>query len=435
MQYTIQGMVDFLKESVSTFHAVDAICRILKENGFTALRESACWQVKPGGKYFVTRNLSSVIAFTVPECGFAPVRGVASHSDSPCFRVKQHGELEVAGKYTMLNTERYGGMIMNTWMDRPLSVAGRVLAKTEKGMETKLFSIDKDLLLIPNLAIHMNREMNDSNKLNAQIDMMPLCGDINAKGKLEKAVADAAGVKEEDVVGSDIFLYNRMQPSIWGSDDCYISAARLDDLECAYTSLCGFVAAEGAKHINMYCVFDNEEVGSGTRQGADSTFMADVIERIADCLGASREEMRAALASGFLVSADNAHAMHPNHPEKADAKNRPFMNEGIVIKFSANQKYTTDGVSHAIFADICKKAGVPVQYFANRSDSLGGSTLGNISGSHVSIPTVDIGLAQLAMHSSYETAGTLDAEYMAKGLKAYYEAEFTMTDDGVYEFE
>ena len=258
---------------------------------------------------------------------------------------------------------------------------------------------------------------------------------MNAKGKLEKIVAEEAGVKAEDIIGSDIYLYNRMQPSVWGSDDCYISAARLDDLECAYTSLCGFVAAEGAKHINMYCVFDNEEVGSGTRQGADSTFMADVIERIADGLGANKEEMRASLASSFLVSADNAHAMHPNHPEKADAKNRPFMNEGIVIKFSANQKYTTDGVSHAIFADICKKAGVPVQYFANRSDSIGGSTLGNISGSHVSIPTVDIGLAQLAMHSSYETAGTKDAEYMAKALKAYYEAEFTMTDDGVYEYK
>lgn len=433
MQYTIQGMVDFLKASVSAFHAVDSICSLLSENGFSPIRESEIWHLQPGGKYYVTRNLSSVIAFTVPECGFAPVRAVASHSDSPCFRVKPNAELEVAGKYVLLNTERYGGMIMNTWMDRPLSVAGRVLAKTEKGMETKLFAVDEDLLLIPNLAIHMNREMNDSNKLNAQIDMMPLCGGVDAKGRLEASVAAAAGVAPEDVIGSDIFLYNRMKPSVWGRDNCYISAARLDDLECAYTSLCGFLSAKAARHINMYCVFDNEEVGSGTRQGADSTFMADVIERMADALGAGKEEMRANLASGFLVSADNAHAMHPNHSEKADAQNRPFMNEGIVIKFSANQKYTTDGVSHAIFAEICKKVGVPVQYFANRSDSLGGSTLGNISGAHVSIPTVDIGLAQLAMHSSYETAGTLDAEYMVRALTAYYEAEFVMTDDGVYE--
>lgn len=435
MQYTIQGMIDFLKSSVSSFHAVNGICRLLQQNGFEALRESDVWQIKSGGKYYVTRNLSGVIAFTVPVNGFAPVRGVASHSDSPCFRVKQNAELEAAGKYVLINTERYGGMIMNTWMDRPLSVAGRVLAKTEKGMETKLFCVDRDLLLIPNLAIHMNREMNDSNKLNAQIDMMPLCGGIDAKGRLEALIAESAGIAVENIVGSDVFLYNRMQPVVWGKDDCYISAGRLDDLECAYTSLCAFIGAKSAKHINMYCVFDNEEVGSGTRQGADSTFMADVIERIADGLGASREEMRAALASGFLVSADNAHAMHPNHPEKADAQNRPFMNEGVVIKFSANQKYTTDAVSHAVFADICRKVGVPVQYFANRSDSLGGSTLGNISGSHVSIPTVDIGLAQLAMHSSYETAGTQDAEYMVKALTAYYEAEFRMTDDGVYEFE
>lgn len=435
MQYTIQGMIDFLKASVSTFHAVDAICGILRQHGFETLREGEAWRLKRGGKYFVTRNLSAVIAFTVPECGFAPIRAVASHSDSPCFRVKQHAELDAAGKYVLLNTERYGGMIMNTWMDRPLSVAGRVLVRTQKGMETKLFSVDRDLLLIPNLAIHMNREMNDSNKLNAQIDMPALCGGADAKDRLENVVAEAAGVDADCVVGSDIFLYNRMQPSVWGKDDCYISAARLDDLECAYTSLCGFVGAQGAKHINLYCVFDNEEVGSGTRQGADSTFMSDVIARIADGLGASAEEMRAALASGFLVSADNAHAMHPNHPEKADAKNRPYMNEGVVVKFSANQKYTTDAVSHAIFAEICRKASVPVQYFANRSDSLGGSTLGNISGSHVSIPTVDIGLAQLAMHSSYETAGTLDAQYMAQVLKAYYETEFRMTDDGVYEFE
>ena len=433
MQYSIQGLTRFLKSSASAFHAVSAICAELEAAGFTRLEECARWDVQPGGKYFTVRNQSSVIAFTIPEKGFAPVQVVASHSDSPVFRIKQHAELDAAGKYVVLNTERYGGMIMSTWLDRPLSVAGRVLVRTEKGLESRLINMDRDMLVIPNLAIHMNREVNDKCSFNAQKDMLPLFGDSSVKGSFEQTVADAAGVGKEAVAGSDLYLYNRMAPSIWGNEDCYISAARLDDLECAYTSLCAFLAAKPVQHINMYCVFDNEEVGSGTRQGADSTMFEDVLQRVAFSLKADADELRAALASSFLVSADNAHALHPNYPEKADANNRPVMNEGIVVKFSANQKYTTDGISNAIFADICKRAGVPVQYFANRSDSIGGSTLGNISTSHVSIPSVDIGLAQLAMHSSWETAGTKDAQFMADGLKAFYEAEIRATADGMYE--
>ena len=432
MQYNIEGLKAFLKFSSSTFHAVDAICKVLTKAGFTRLQECGKWAVQPGGKYFVTRNQSSVIAFSVPKKGFAPVQIVASHSDSPVFRIKQHAELEVAGKYVQLNTERYGGMIMSTWMDRPLSVAGRVLVRTRQGVESRLVKVDRDMLLIPNLAIHMNREMNDSNKLNAQVDMMPLYGDASAKGSFDALIAEAAGVKPEQIAGSDLYLYNRMEPSVWGREDCYISAPRLDDLECAYTSLCAFTEAKSVEHINMYCVFDNEEVGSGTRQGADSTFLSDVLTRIACALNAGSERMCECLASSFMVSADNAHALHPNHPEKADAQNRPYMNEGIVVKFSANQKYTTDGLTNAVFADICSRANVPVQYYSNRSDILGGSTLGNISSAHVSIPSVDIGLAQLAMHSSFETAGTRDAEYMVRGLKAFYETEIRASADGAY---
>ncbi|MBQ8505926.1 MAG: M18 family aminopeptidase [Clostridia bacterium] len=433
MQYTIQGLSAFLKEAASAFHAVRAICNELKAAGYEELKECARWSVQPGGKYYTVRNQSSVIAFAIPEKGFAPIQAVASHSDSPVFRIKQHAELEAAGKYVLLNTERYGGMIMSTWLDRPLSIAGRVLVRTQKGIEARLVNIDKDSLIIPNLAIHMNREVNDKCSFNAQKDMLPIYGDSSMKGSFDGMIAEAAGVNPEQVAGSDLYLYNRMAPSIWGKEDCYISAPRLDDLECAYTSLCAFLSAGAGEHINMYCVFDNEEVGSGTRQGADSTLLEDVIQRIANSLKADADDVRAALASSFLVSADNAHACHPNHPEKADATNRPFMNEGIVVKFSANQKYTTDGISNAIFADIMKRVGVPVQYFANRSDMIGGSTLGNISGAHVSIPAVDIGLAQLAMHSSYETAGTKDAEYMVRGLKAFYEAEIQATGDGVYE--
>ena len=427
MRYTLSGMADFLKKSVSMYHAAENVCAALRAEGYTELRESGRWQLRPGGRYFTTRNRSSVIAFDLPASGFAPFAAVASHSDSPVFRLKQNAEISAAGKYTLLNAEKYGGGILCTWLDRPLSAAGRVIVRTEKGLETRLIDIGRDICVIPSLAIHMNRDVNDSNKLNAQTDMQALFGDDTAKGGLSRIVAEAAGVKEEDIAGSDLFLYSRVAPSVWGD---YISAGRLDDLECAYTSLCAFTEAAPSASVRMYCLFDNEEVGSGTRQGAASTLLRDVYERIAGALGADAEDVRAALASSFLVSADNAHALHPNHPEKADAVNRPYMNEGIVIKFSANQKYTTDGATNAIFAEICRRAGVPVQYFHNRSDSAGGSTLGNIALRQVSVPAVDIGLAQLAMHSSWETAGVKDAEYMAKGLEAVYSSDIRMAEDG-----
>ena len=433
MHSEIKGLIEFLKTSASTFHAVKNVCDALDNSGYTRLEEGRTWQLSKGGKYYVTRNQSSVIAFQIPECGFAPVSAVASHSDSPVFRIKQHPELTVQGKYTLLNTERYGGMIMNTWMDRPLSVAGRVMVKDGNKIQSRLINIDRDLLLIPNLAIHMNREMNDGVKLNAQVDMLPLYGDIAAKDSFNAFIAEEAGAAPEQIVGSDLYLYNRMQPSVWGREEAYISAARLDDLECVYTSMLAFLNAKAGEHINMLCVFDNEEVGSGTRQGADSTFFEDVILRTAHAMNADADQLRAALASSFLLSADNAHAMHPNHPEKADAVNRPCMNEGIVVKFSANQKYTTDGVSNAVFAAICENAGVPVQYYHNRSDIIGGSTLGNISTAHISIRSVDIGLAQLAMHSSYETAGTADVLHMIGGLTAFYNAEIRENADGMIE--
>ena len=432
MGYEIGGLTAFIERSVSAFHAVEAVCEELRGAGYEQLRESERWKIAPGGRYFVTRNQSSVIAFRVPERGFAPVQAVACHSDSPVFRVKECAELESQGSYVQLNTERYGGMLMNTWYDRPLSVAGRVLVRTERGIESKLVCVDRDLLLIPSLAIHMHREVNDGVKINPQVDMLPLLGDISAKGSFNRVIAGAAGVVPEQIAGSDLFLYNRMRPSVWGEDGCYISAPRLDDLECAYAGLCGLLTAKAGEHIDMLCVFDNEEVGSLTRQGADSTFFEDVIRRLALALGADGEALRVALASSFLVSADNAHALHPNHPEKYDPTNRAYMNAGVVVKFSANQRYTTDGMSKAVFSEICERAGVPVQYFANRSDMVGGSTLGNISSAHVSIPTVDIGLAQLAMHSCYETAGTRDAAYMVRALTAFYETEIRAERDGVY---
>ena len=429
----IKGLFDFLKNSPTAFHAVESLCGLLKAQGFTPLQECSPWEIIPGGKYYVTRNRSSVIAFMLPEGKPASFHIIASHSDSPTFKIKENAELTVRDKYVQLNTERYGGMIFSSWFDRPLSVAGRVLYKDETGIHTRLVKIDRDLVMIPNVAIHMNREVNNGYKYNAQVDLMPLYGDINAKGSFRKLIAEACGIEEDAIVGNDLFLYNRMPGTVWGADHEFISAPQLDDLECAYASVCALKDLPDQGHVNVCCVFDNEEVGSGTKQGADSTFLSDVLERIAACLRMDAEAYRMALSASFMLSADNAHATHPNHPEYADQLNQVEMNKGIVIKFNANQKYTTDGVSAAVFHQLCKVAGVPVQHFANRSDLPGGSTLGNISGAHVSINTLDIGLAQLAMHSCYETAGVKDLDWMIQGMHAFYASKITAKADGEYE--
>ena len=428
----IKGLFDFLKNSPTAFHAVDSLCGLLKEQGFTPLQECKPWEIIPGGKYYVTRNRSSVIAFTLPAQTPDSFHIIASHSDSPTFKIKENAELTVRDKYVQLNTERYGGMLFSTWFDRPLSVAGRVLYKGENGIHTHLVKIDRDLVMIPNVAIHMNREVNNGFKYNAQVDLMPLYGDITAKGSFRKLIADACGVEEEAIVGNDLYLYNRMPGTVWGANNEFISAPQLDDLECAYASVCALKDLPDQGHVNVCCVFDNEEVGSGTKQGADSTFLSDVLERIASCLNMTTEAYRMALSASFMLSADNAHATHPNHPEYADPLNQVEMNKGIVIKFNANQKYTTDGVSAAVFHQLCWEAGVPVQHFANRSDLPGGSTLGNISGAHVSINTLDIGLAQLAMHSCYETAGVKDLPWMIQAMHAFYAAPIACRADGEY---
>ncbi|MBO6062037.1 MAG: M18 family aminopeptidase, partial [Clostridia bacterium] len=409
----VNDLLSFIEKSPTAFHAVENICRELEASGRERLEEGSEWRLEHGRGYFVTRNMSSVIAFDIPEGEADGYRLIAAHSDSPTFKIKENAELAVRGKYIKLNVERYGGMLFSTWFDRPLSVAGRVLVRTEKGMEARLINIDRDLLVIPNVAIHMNREINDGFKYNAQTDLMPLLGGESAKERFPALVAEAAGVTAEDVLGCDLFLYPRVKGAEVGLDGEYIMSPRLDDLECAWSGLTAFISAKKPERgVNMLCVFDNEEVGSGTKQGADSTFLYDVLQRISIALGRSPEQAFRAAANSFMLSADNAHAVHPNHPEKTDETNCTFMNEGVVIKFNANQRYTTDAVSSAFFHKLLKDRGIPCQHFANRSESPGGSTLGNISGSHVSINTLDIGLAQLAMHSAVETAGAKDVDYM-----------------------
>lgn len=433
MSESVKGLLEFLKSSPTCFHAVEAIKTRLLENGYTLLEEGCPWQLEAGGKYFVTRNGSSILSFRIPGKNFTGFQIAASHCDSPTFKVKENPERDVKKAYIQLNTEKYGGMIFTSWMDRPLSIAGRVMVREKDGkIISKLISIDRDMVLIPNVAIHMNRQVNDGYKFDAQVDMLPLYGDSEAAGKFQAEIAQAAEAAQEDILASDLFLYNRTDGTVWGPNGEYLSGARLDDLECAYTSLMAYLRAGESSSIPVYAVFDNEEVGSGTKQGADSTFLLDTLRRICLALGKSEESYYTSLASSFMVSADNAHAVHPNHPEYTDPTNLVFMNKGIVIKLNANQKYTTDAVSAAIFKEICRKAGVPFQTFANRSDMAGGSTLGNISNSQVSLNTVDIGLAQLAMHSCYETAGTLDVDYMIEGLAAYYGSSIQATGNGVY---
>ena len=423
MDHTVsKDLAQFLEGSPSCFHAIENMKNILSEEHFEQLQENRKWHVQPGGRYFVTRNSSSLIAFTVPEHGFKGMRIIASHGDSPTFKIKENPELETDSHYIRLNVERYGGMLCAPWFDRPLSVAGRVIVKDPDSgtFVSRLVNIDRDLVLIPNLAIHMNREANNGYKYNAQKDMLPLYGDLTAKGTFMKTAAEAAGVSEEDILGHDLFLYNREKASIWGASEEFISSGRLDDLQCAFASLKGFLAGDRQEYMAIHCVLDNEEVGSGTKQGAASTFLYDTLTRIHDCLGFTREGYLIHLADSLMISADNAHAVHPNHTEKADPSNRPYLNRGIVIKFNANQKYCTDGVSAAMFRDICKTADVPVQTFVNRSDMAGGSTLGNISNTQVALNTVDIGLPQLAMHSPYETAGVKDTEYLIRAAREFF---------------
>ena len=416
----ISELFDFIKRSPTSFHAVENVCGILKENGFTELSESEVWNLSSGGKYFVTRNSSSLISFVLPSstAGEKSFMICASHSDSPSFKVKENPERKDAG-CVKLNVEKYGGMLIQPWFDRPLSVAGRIVYKCGEGIKEKLVSIDRDLLMIPNLAIHMNREANDGHKIDVQKEIQPVLS-LSEKASLLSIVSEQAQVSKEDILSSDLFLYARTEPTRWGAENEFISSPRLDDLECAWTSLQGFISAENPSSIPVYCIFDNEEVGSSTRQGADSTFLSDTLERLAEKLGWSREEYKIALAKSFMLSADNAHAVHPNFTESADPVNRPVLNGGIVIKYNAAQKYTSDAVTSGFFKLVCQKAGVPFQIFTNNSNVAGGSTLGNISQNHVSVPCVDIGLAQWAMHSPYESAGAKDVESMIKVMKCFY---------------
>lgn len=414
-------LIDFINKSPSVFHVVDNVRTMLKEAGFIELSENERWAIKKGGRYFVTRNGSAIISFVIPEGEVKNFRMIASHSDSPTFRIKNNPEIVAGQEYIVLNTEKYGGMIMASWFDRPLSFAGRVMVDTKNGVEIRLVNIDRDSLIIPNLAIHMDRDINTGYNYNASKDTLPLFEMGSEKGGFMDCLAAECCVDKDNILSHELYLYNRQKGSVWGKNNEFISAPRLDDLQCAFISLKAILDADNENSICMSLIFDNEEVGSGSCQGADSDFLECVTDRIMECLGINYEDRYCVLADSFLISADNAHAVHPNHTDKADQTNRPYLNKGIVIKNNASMKYVTNGVSEAAFKKICNLAGVETQSYFNRSDIAGGSTLGNISLRHVSIDSIDIGLPELAMHSCFETAGVKDMDDLLKVFTKYYQ--------------
>ena len=425
----LKDLMNFLDSSVTMFHAINECEKVLKDSGYIYLPENEKWNIR-AGKYYTKRNSSSLIAFDIAN-GDYHFQISAAHSDSPTFKLKDRPIIESNG-YLKLNVEAYGGMIDATWLDKPLTLAGRVMVDTKDGIETRLLNIDKDLLIIPNVPIHFNREINKGFAFNNQVDMLPVFSAGNlSEADFDKMLAKELGVKPEAILAKDLYLVNRQKAAVIGYDNELISSGRLDDLECVYTSLLGFIEAMNNDHINVFAVFDNEEVGSVTKQGAMSTFLVSTLNRINKALGKSDEDYYRAIAKSMLISCDNAHAIHPNHPELFDVKNRPVLNKGIAIKESANQKYTTDAFSRAVLKKILDKNNIPYQTFANRSDIIGGSTLGNLSNTAVSMNAVDIGLPQLAMHSAYETAGAKDVEYAIEALRAFFETNIDIKDDKV----
>ena len=428
-------LVEFLQESVTPFHAAATAESWLRAAGFTRLEEADYWNLEPGKGYYTTRNGSSVVAWRVPDHAIGGWRIVASHSDSPTWKIKT--DIVENDGCRRLSVEGYGGMIMSTWLDRPLTVGGRVIVKTEDGIESRLVCIDRDLLVIPSLAIHFQRDINKGHTFNPQVDMQPLWGPAGSR-TLTDLVAEELGVDTADILDSDLQLVTRQAPTQIGPDGEFFMAPRIDDLECAATTLLGFLDAAAETDsacAPVWAMLDNEEVGSSSRMGAESSYLRDVLDRIVDAITHSGQAMHRAMANSFMLSADNAHATHPNFPQKSDPCAPVRLGGGVVLKYNASQKYTTNAVSGAIFRAICEKADVPVQVFTNRADEAGGSTLGNLQSHTLPIPMADIGLAQLAMHSAVETASVADAEAMTKAVAAFYRVHLRALGDGTYTLE
>ena len=406
-----EELFDFIEKSPTPYHATAAVAEELRSFGFTELYEGDAWKLEVGGKYFVVRNGTSLVAFVNNETDLGYMI-CASHTDSPTFSIKPSGERR--GVCVTLDTEKYGGTILHTWFDRPLSFAGAVVVRGKDGLETRLLNFDRNTVVIPSVAIHQNRTVNDGYKFNPATDMQPLYASAGSNGTLLGDIANALSVPESDVISYDLRLYARERGTTFGKDGEFILVTRFDDLGCVFASYKAFLSAEASAAIPVLAIFDNEEVGSSTKQGARSTLLSSVLSRISG----DEAVHNARLASSFIVSADNAHAKHPNHPELSDSQNASILGGGVVIKYNANQAYATDALSAAVFTEI--SGGAKLQNFSNRSDMPSGSTLGSLVDTVVSVLTVDIGMPQLAMHSVCECAMGSDVDEMVKALTAYY---------------
>lgn len=423
-----ENLIDYIYNSPTAFNAVKTSKDLLMKNGFKELKMNEKWQLKVGGKYFITKNASSLTAFVVNSDNMQEgFRIIGSHSDSPTFRIKPDAEMTVENTYLKLNTEGYGGSILSTWFDRPLSIAGRVVLKSEDILcpREEIININRPICIIPNLAIHMNRTVNDGYKFNKQKDTLPLVGLLNETLEkdefLLKEISKALNINKEDILDFDLYLYEYEKGSIIGPNEEFISSSRLDNLSMAHASLYALIDSKGKKGINVVAIFDNEEVGSSTKQGADSNMLLNLLERICISLKKDREDFISAIYSSFMISADLAHALHPNIVEKHDPTNRPVMGGGPVIKISANQSYTSDAFSGGIYKSICEKCGVKYQQFVNRSDERGGSTIGPISSTHLDINSVDIGSPILSMHSVRELGSVEDHYNIYKTFVGFYQ--------------
>lgn len=423
-----KDLIEFIYESPTQFHAVDNIKKILINNDFKELNPKSRWNIEKGKKYFTTKNDSALIAFIaglseIEESGF---KIIGAHTDTPTFRIKPNPEMVEANTYLRLNTEVYGGPILNTWLDRPLSIAGRVTLKSKDILnpDIKLVNINKPLLIIPNIAIHMNRKINEGIELNKQKDTLPLLSIINDEFEKEnyllKQIAKELNVNTHDIIDFDLFLYEYDKGSIIGLNEEFISTGKLDDLAMVHAGLNSIINVEAADATNVLVCFDNEEIGSRTKQGAASPMLKNILERITISQNKDREDFLRSLNHSFIISADMAHAVHPNAPEKHDPTNKPVLNGGPVIKINANQSYTTDSDSSAVYEMICKNADIPYQKFVNRSDVRGGSTIGPISSSQLDIRSIDIGGPMLSMHSIRELTTVLDHYYMKKSFDEFY---------------
>ncbi len=425
-----QQLIDFCYASPTAFHAVATTREMLEKNKFVQLHENDNWKIKSGGRYYLIRHDSALVAFVVGSAAVAEqgFRIVGAHTDSPGFRIKPAPEMLAEGAYLKLNTEVYGGPILSTWFDRPLAIAGRVALKSKNPMQPqiRLINIRRPVCIIPNIAIHMNPDANTGFTPNKQVDTLPLLGMITQKleekGYLGKLIASELRVKESEILDFDLFLYEHEKGCLIGSAEEFISSARIDDLSSVHAGISAICGVGKPEATSVMACFDHEEVGSSTMQGADSQLLAEILERIVIGLKGGRAEYFRALAASYIISADGAHAVHPNKGEKADPTSRPLLNRGLVIKLSASRSYTTDAATAATFIQLCDKAGVKTQRFVNRSDMRGGSTIGPISSTHVSIRSIDIGLPMLAMHSIRELCGIEDHSAMLKVIQELYQS-------------